>query len=80
MKNNTILQILDERLMQDTQWGGPEHDDQHTYFDWRTFIYKQLTNGSMTMNEAEQRRCLIKVAALAVAAVESMDRKSGPPT
>ncbi len=68
--------ILRERLNQDDQWGGPAHDDRNTWFDWRGAFYKQLSNGSMVHTAAEQRECLVKIAAIAQAALESFDRKN----
>jgi hypothetical protein len=81
MKNSTILEIIEERELQDKEWGGHDHDDKHDFYDWRTFIYKQLTLASMEGGQHDrQRKRLLKVAALAVAAVEAMDRKGGPLT
>jgi hypothetical protein len=69
-------EIANERLMQDMEWGGPDHDDKHDWYDWRQFLYKQLTSLSMEYEEVRRRRRFIKIAALAIAAVESMDRKA----
>jgi hypothetical protein len=81
MRNQTILDIIDERQLQDAEWGGNDHDDKHDFFDWRQFIYKQLTAASMEAGQFDrQRKRLVKIAALAVAAIESMDRKGGPLT
>lgn len=63
-----------ERALQDAQWGGPEHDDQHTPHDWAQYIHNQLS--MMFHREGEERDRFIKVAALAVAAVQSIDRKN----
>ena len=68
-------EILAERIRQDNEFGGPRHDDKNTWFDWRGFIYKQLTNGSMAHSASEQRECMVKIAAIAHAALESFDRK-----
>ncbi len=68
-------EILAERIRQDDEHGGPRNDDRNTWFDWRGYFYKQLSNGSMVHTESEQRECLVKIAALAVAALESYDRK-----
>lgn len=78
------MQVLDdvarERLAQDAQWGGPAHDDQHSVDDWSSFIDYQLSFIWYPAKEptpAEIRARLVKVAALAIAAVESLDRKGG---
>jgi hypothetical protein len=76
-----IGQVITERKRQDMQWGGPEHDDTHSLFDWDDYIEHQLNKilfleeGSVD-REKVARDALIKVAALAVAAVESIDRRA----
>ncbi len=78
---NVIDDILAERALQDKEWGGNEHDDKHDFYDWRTYLYKQITAASMESGQHDrQRKRLVKIAALAVAAIESMDRKGGPLT
>lgn len=64
--------VIQERSQQDAQWGGPEHDDKHDAADFAEYIRIQL--GRMTEDECRVR--LVKVAALAVAAIESLDRKA----
>lgn len=61
-----------ERMHQDTKWGGPVHDDQHALGDWIDFIDEQQARA---FEPHEGRERLIKIAALAVAAVQSLDRK-----
>lgn len=68
-------EIQREREHQDAQWGGPEHDDQHTGYDWLEFIEYQT--GKIN-DPPSYREGLIKIAALAVAALESYDRKNKP--
>jgi hypothetical protein len=73
--------IRAERERQDEQWGGPEHDDEHGPADWLHFIDKQIIAGVFDVELGEQnpgsyRARLVKTAALAVAAIESHDRKS----
>src|SRR6185437_1041008 len=31
-------EVMAERARQDQQWGGPEHDDEHTGLDWLSYI------------------------------------------
>lgn len=62
--------IDDERAAQDAKWGGLKHDDTHAREDWRAFILEQVG----AYNASTFRRQMIRVAALAVAAVESQDR------
>lgn len=68
-----IDQIIQERKNQDRQWGGPEHDNTHDKDDWLRFIHYQFICADA--RDSNLRSRLIKIAALAVAAVESIDRK-----
>lgn len=97
MKLHIMADIGKERLAQDRQWGGPEHDDQHHEYDWLNFMGHQadriseilVVNSHYGFSDQNPvlrlcspvgyeltRQHFIKIAALAVAAVESMDRKS----
>ena len=83
--------VFAERARQDKQWGGPAHDDDHTYADWLRYIRHQVTSimvvsardeeldaamrDPLNLHAFEER--MVKVAALAMAAVESLKRKSG---
>lgn len=73
-----LLETARERLRQDAKWGGPAHDDQHSTADFCRWI-KNYTGWADQMADGlswdKTRRRLIQVAALAVAAVESIDRK-----
>lgn len=61
--------ILAERVRQDIIWGGKSHDDTHSEFDWRMLIYNQIHDGN------DFRNNMVKVATLAIAAIESYDRR-----
>jgi hypothetical protein len=66
-----------ERLRQDEKWGGAEHDDHHTVHEWAQLIqdYAGWARTMAGMNSPDKaRRRLIQIAAMAVAAAESMDR------
>ena len=90
--------ILLERVKQDEQWGGAEHDDRHFPAEWEHYVMKQVAlagdarrigvdhrmsapphfgddDEHAEEREREWRERMIKVAALAVAAVQSLDRK-----
>jgi hypothetical protein len=70
--------IRDERVAQDQQWGGPSVDDTRTLLEWAQYIFKQTARAMKEWNvgdPAVARACMVKVAALAVAAIESMDRR-----
>lgn len=76
--------VRKERRRQDQKWGGPEHDDEHTVADWVYYIrneanyegYRDSPNPELAAraNRHNARQRLIRIAALAIAAVESIDR------
>jgi hypothetical protein len=74
--------ILGERMAQDRKWGGPRHDDQHDASEWVGFIVDRASMAdeaeSGEKGDAEYRKRMVQIAALAVAAVESMDRYTSP--
>jgi len=75
--NEIVKDIKTERVRQDSKWGGATHDDAHNSHDWITFITKQLGKGVIHPFDAPTyRRQMVKVAALAVAAIEWIDRVS----
>jgi len=71
-----INEIVIERAIQDGKWGGPAHDDAHTTQEFITFIHEHAEK-TLAPNISEDKTCsrLIEVAALAVAAIESIRRK-----
>jgi hypothetical protein len=74
MRRKDIFQAIEqERDSQDKQWGGFAHDSGHSVQDWSGFISKQVKKleNARTFDEAFER--LINIAALAVAASESLD-------
>ena len=68
-----IADVKAERAAQDAQWGGPEHDDEHSPDDFMGFITRQVVKGAGDGSDVRDR--FIKIAALAVAAIESLDRQ-----
>lgn len=74
-QSDTMAEVVGERIRQDQKWGGPEHDDEHSEDDWHTFIGERLDNGVNPPLEPYRHR-MLEIAALAVAAVESFDRKA----
>lgn len=66
-----------ERLVQDAKWGGPEHDDAHTPYDWLSFINLQSCKALNVETDPEgYRKYMTRIAALAVAAIEVSLRRS----
>ncbi len=70
-------EIRNERTRQDKKWGGPDHDNNHSLSDWNRFIDHQQHEATYEPTLDDVRYRLIKIGALAVAAVESIDRKHG---
>lgn len=76
---NVYDEIKEEREYQDIKW-GTEFDNKNTLNDWCSYIVNYLGRAvTMFNNPKDQRLALIKVAALAVAALESFDRNGGFP-
>lgn len=75
-----LCDIAAERAAQDEQWGGATHDDGHMAHDWLVFIGQQLKRARADYAQvggfpAPVRARLVKIAALAVAGIESIDRR-----
>lgn len=76
-----LLEIKAERVYQDNKWGTTSDDTQNTPFHWVSYLAKYSTGWmrgewSFTKEATDAfRTAMIKVAAIAVAAVESIDRQ-----
>lgn len=71
-----ILEVLSERYQQDRQWGGAAHDDQHGSHDWIAYLSKHLGKAVVwPFDLITFRKQMVRVAALAVAAIEWADRR-----
>lgn len=82
-KNRQFIyaEIEQERVAQDREWGGAEHDDTHDRVDWGSFIGRHLGRAlDAPIEAATFRRQMVRVAALATAAIEWFDRRSQEPT
>jgi hypothetical protein len=79
-----ITAVLEERQQQDAQSGGPAHDDKHDEGDFLEYIGNQVGKAIADYDKAATpadeaaafRARFVKIAALAVAAIESIDRKA----
>lgn len=83
-----VLDLFAERDRQDAQWGGPDHDDTHTGSDWLIYIEHQRAtayqetlsdDGDSIVDPEGYRQRMVKIAALAFAAIESLDRSHPRP-
>jgi hypothetical protein len=74
-----LQEIRVERERQDLKWGGPAHDDQHGMADWIDYIEQRLEVivRHQWSDPLRARKKFLQIAAIAIAAVESFDRK-GP--
>ena len=72
-----FLDIAKERGYQDSRWGGKEHDEKHSIDNWVAFMTPYLgaavKGDNWKQDKAKTRTALIKVAALCVAALQSLD-------
>lgn len=83
MSRETILnEINKEREYQVQKWGNDADDTKNSFNDWVSYISRYATTwfpGGFPPYSDEAkvnfRRSMIKTAAIAVAAVESFDRK-----
>lgn len=75
-----LAAIHAERRRQDELHGGPKHDDKHTPFDWELMVRKRLERAEHargTTSPDGWRAEMVTIAALAVAGIESLDRRMG---
>lgn len=70
---SVLHDVFVERERQDIKWGGSEHDDHHTMDGWRELLTGRA--GRVPLTRQDDRRLMIEIAALAVAAVEALDRQ-----
>ena len=66
---------LREYAKQDTQWGGPAHDDTHQPADWVNYIRKFMMRACETNSYSGFEDAMLDVSALAVAAIQSTRRR-----
>lgn len=79
-QSEILSEVIAERQAQDAEHGGPDYDDCHSPNDWCAILIRHL--GLSCSDRAETdfrryRRQMVRVAALAVAAVEAHDRVCG---
>lgn len=73
-RDEIFTAITAERNYQDTKW-GTSFDDKNTPNDWVSFFPQLLTKAStLKLSRKEFESAMVKIAALAVAAIESVER------
>jgi len=78
-KSPVLAEIAAERTRQQAQWGGGAHDDVLPIDEFAGLIRDYAGWARVKFREGstvEARQRLVQVAALAVAAVESLDRRA----
>jgi hypothetical protein len=74
-RQRVLDEIHAEREAQDREFGGPRVDDAKRAPDWQSVILKHLGRAvDRPFDAARFRRQMVRVAALAVAGVEWIDR------
>ena len=80
MTTATVLaDVAAERERQDAKWGGASNDDQWNCLDWHEMIadYNAWARRMAAMGSPDKARLrYVQLAALAVAAVEALDRRT----
>lgn len=71
-RQEIFAEVNAERVLQDAKWGGHQHDQSHSPNDWIAYITKHAGKAADGDSFRDQ---MIKVAALAIAAIESIDVK-----
>lgn len=71
---NIYDEIKAERVRQDSLWGGAEHDGHHGAGDWADFIIQRADKLRDFQTPERIAELFVHIAALAVAALESIDR------
>ena len=67
--------VEEERLRQETRWGGDQHDDDLQSYQWQEILFRKVTDANLSFYWPARRRELIQVMAVALAWIESIDRK-----
>lgn len=70
-----LRDVVIERDRQDHEHGGADHDDEHGITDWADYISRHLWKGVRAATLGLVRRQLVRIAALAVAAIQAHDRR-----
>ncbi len=79
-RDSIFSEITQERDAQDVLYGGAAHDDRHGPFTWIALLTRHLglaVDDGGNDSQERFRRQMLRVAALAVAALESHDRLTG---
>ena len=77
MNRDEILEEINEERRRQSKW-GESFDDKNTPNDWATYIVHYATRACMReLDYGKIKKDMIKVAALAIAVIETMERNEG---
>lgn len=80
-RSSILVEVANERVIQENQGNSPAWDDTLAPWDWMALLTahlgKAVNKGREDADEARFRLQMVRVAALAVAAVEAQDRRTG---
>lgn len=79
-RDSIFREVSQERDAQDALWGGPVHDDRNMPEDWMWILIRHFgleADNARELTPERWRRQLVRVCAVAVAAIESHDRLTG---
>lgn len=68
-------ELREEREYQDKKWGHA-FDDKNTINDWCSYITRYAGNAAFAETQSQARWQFLKVAALAIAAIEAFERNN----
>lgn len=73
-----VVNLKAEREYQETRW-GTEFDDQNSANDWVSYINRYTAKAcEFNISQDEFEEAMLKVAAIAVGAIETSRRNGGP--
>lgn len=82
LRQQIVNEVLSEREYNEEKWGNEADDTKNRPNDWIAYIASYSTRwftGGFSPYKPHEvldfRKCMIKVAAIAIAAVESLDRQ-----
>lgn len=75
--NPIFTEIVMEQIRRAQLWGGPDHDDCLTECEWQSLIEAHMEGlvDCMGAPSEDHRQGLVRIAAAAIAAIESHDRR-----
>ncbi len=76
--SHIMIEVTNERMVQDQEW-GIKRDDSHSEWGWIALLTRHAglaVNDGLEKDVGRFRKQMVRVAAIAIAAVEAFDRKT----